>query len=128
MQYIIGVITGFIGLIAIALLLSFLLAWPVMMLWNGCLVPAVEGIKEIGWLQAPCCSESLQLRKINMENKKEMADREQVLEQAFAAATQGNMDQAFALVGNVANDMLASRNELFERMGLFSENNLTNKD
>jgi hypothetical protein len=52
MQYIIGVITGFIGLIAIALLLSFLLAWPVMMLWNGCLVPAVEGIKEIGWLQA----------------------------------------------------------------------------
>ncbi len=52
MQYIIGVITGFIGLIAIALLLSFLLAWPVMMLWNGCLVPAVEGVKEIGWLQA----------------------------------------------------------------------------
>jgi hypothetical protein len=52
MQYIIGVVTGFIGLIAIALLLSFLLAWPVMMLWNGCLVPAVEGVKEIGWLQA----------------------------------------------------------------------------
>jgi hypothetical protein len=52
MQYIIGVITGFIGLIAIALLLSFLLSWPVMMLWNGCLVPAVEGVKEIGWLQA----------------------------------------------------------------------------
>jgi hypothetical protein len=52
MQYIIGVITGFIGLVAIALLLSFLLAWPVMMLWNGCLVPAVEGVKEIGWLQA----------------------------------------------------------------------------
>jgi len=63
-----------------------------------------------------------------MENEKEMADREQVLEQAFAAATQGNMDQAFALVGNVANDILASRNALFERMGLFSENNLTNKD
>jgi len=52
MQYIIGVVTGFIGLIAIALFLSFLLAWPVMMLWNGCLVPAVDGVKEIGWLQA----------------------------------------------------------------------------
>ena len=52
MQYIIGVVTGFIGLIAIALFLSFLLAWPVMMLWNGCLVPAVDGVNQIGWLQA----------------------------------------------------------------------------
>jgi hypothetical protein len=52
MQYFIGVITTFIGLIAISLLLSFLLAWPVMELWNGCLVPAVDGIKQIGWLQA----------------------------------------------------------------------------
>ena len=52
MQYFIGVITTFIGLIAISLLLSFLLAWPVMELWNGCLVPAVDGVKEIGWLQA----------------------------------------------------------------------------
>ena len=52
MQYFIGVITTFIGLIAISLLLSFLLAWPVMELWNQCLVPAVEGVKEIGWLQA----------------------------------------------------------------------------
>jgi hypothetical protein len=52
MQYIIGVITTFVGLIAGRLLLSFLLAWPVMELWNQCLVPAVGGIKEIGWLQA----------------------------------------------------------------------------
>jgi hypothetical protein len=52
MQYFIGVITTFFGLIAISLLLSFLLAWPVMELWNQCLVPAVEGVKEIGWLQA----------------------------------------------------------------------------
>jgi len=34
------------------LFVSFLLSWPVMMLWNGCLVPAVDGIKQIGWLQA----------------------------------------------------------------------------
>ena len=58
----------------------------------------------------------------------QMADREQVLDQAFADATNGNMDQAFALIGNVANGMLASRNQLFERMGLFTENNLTKKD
>ena len=38
--------------IASLLFLSFLLAWPVMELWNGCLVPAVNGVKEIGWLQA----------------------------------------------------------------------------
>jgi hypothetical protein len=29
-----------------------MLAWPVMMLWNGCLVDAVTGVKEITWLQA----------------------------------------------------------------------------
>ena len=52
MQYFIGVITTFFGLIAISLFLSFLMAWPVMELWNQCLVPAVEGVKEIGWLQA----------------------------------------------------------------------------
>ena len=39
-------------LIAGALFVSFLLAWPVMMLWNGCLVPAVAGVQKIEWLQA----------------------------------------------------------------------------
>ena len=34
------------------LLLSFLLSWPVYMLWNGCLVDAVTGVKEVTWLQA----------------------------------------------------------------------------
>ena len=48
MQY----ITAFIGLLVILVLFSFLLAWPVMELWNQCLVPAVDGIREIGWLQA----------------------------------------------------------------------------
>lgn len=38
--------------ISTLLFLSFVLSWPVMMLWNGCLVPAVEGTKEISWLQA----------------------------------------------------------------------------
>ena len=43
---------AFVIIIAGALFVSFLLAWPVMMLWNGCLVPAVDGVKQIGWLQA----------------------------------------------------------------------------
>jgi hypothetical protein len=42
----------FVMIVAGALFVSFLLSWPVMMLWNGCLVPAVDGIKQIGWLQA----------------------------------------------------------------------------
>jgi hypothetical protein len=45
-----------IGAIVIAiaglLLLSFLLSWPVYMLWNGCLVGAVAGVSEVTWLQA----------------------------------------------------------------------------
>lgn len=45
-------VTIFIGLVAVIVLLSFLFSWPVWMLWNYCLVGAVEGIKEITWLQA----------------------------------------------------------------------------
>jgi hypothetical protein len=48
MQY----ITAAIGLLVVLVLFSFLLAWPVMELWNQCLVPAVNGVKEIGWMQA----------------------------------------------------------------------------
>ena len=52
MQDILVAIGAFIGLVAAALFLSFVLAWPVMVLWNQCLVPAMDGVKEIGWLQA----------------------------------------------------------------------------
>ena len=41
----------FVGIVGI-LLLSFLLSWPVYMLWNGCLVDAVTGVKQVTWLQA----------------------------------------------------------------------------
>ena len=41
-----------VGSIAVILGLSFLLAWPVMLLWNGCLVDAVTVVKPIGWVQA----------------------------------------------------------------------------
>jgi hypothetical protein len=41
-----------VGVIAAALFLSFLLSWPVMMLWNGCFVGAIDGVREVTWLQA----------------------------------------------------------------------------
>lgn len=41
-----------IGGVALLVFLSFLLSWPVYMLWNGCLVDAVSGAKEVTWLQA----------------------------------------------------------------------------
>jgi hypothetical protein len=49
-------ITVIIGASVVALLglvlLSFVLSWPVYMLWNGCLVGAVAGVSEVTWLQA----------------------------------------------------------------------------
>ena len=44
--------TAVVAGIATLLFISFVLSWPVMILWNECLVSAVEGIKEIGWIQA----------------------------------------------------------------------------
>jgi hypothetical protein len=41
-----------VTVIAGLFLLSFLLSWPVWMLWNGCLVGAINGVNEITWLQA----------------------------------------------------------------------------
>ena len=39
-------------IVLLALGISFLLSWPVYMLWNGCLVGAVDSVYEITWLQA----------------------------------------------------------------------------
>jgi hypothetical protein len=52
MNQITSAVGAFVIIIAGALFVSFLLAWPVMELWNGCLVPAVDGVKQISWLQA----------------------------------------------------------------------------
>lgn len=41
----------FIGILFLVFI-SFLLSWPVYMLWNGCLVGAVNGVHEVSWLQA----------------------------------------------------------------------------
>jgi hypothetical protein len=38
--------------IAAIFIFGLLLALPVMWLWNGCLVDAVSGLHQIGWLQA----------------------------------------------------------------------------
>jgi hypothetical protein len=49
------IIVAFIAVvagIATLLFIGFMLSWPVMMLWNLCLVDAVSGVQEIGWLQA----------------------------------------------------------------------------
>lgn len=40
------------GAICLLLFISFLLSWPVFMLWNGCLVGAIVGVQEVSWLQA----------------------------------------------------------------------------
>lgn len=48
MDKLIMVVLGFAAIVFI----SFLLSWPVMVLWNGCLVDAVTGLKEVTWLQA----------------------------------------------------------------------------
>jgi hypothetical protein len=41
-----------IGGIITAILFGLILAFPVMLLWNDALVPAVTGIKTICWTQA----------------------------------------------------------------------------
>jgi hypothetical protein len=52
MEKILVVVGAVFGGIVGILLLSFLLSWPVYMLWNGCLVGAVTGVNEVSWLQA----------------------------------------------------------------------------
>jgi hypothetical protein len=43
---------AFFMVVGIVVVLGLLFSYPVMLLWNGCLVPAVDGVKEIGLLQA----------------------------------------------------------------------------
>ena len=41
-----------LGGLAVIVLISFLLSYPVFLLWNGCLVGAITGVAEVTWLQA----------------------------------------------------------------------------
>ena len=43
-----ALVTVVVFIVAFGLLMSL----PVMWLWNACLVPAVSGVKELGWLQS----------------------------------------------------------------------------
>lgn len=45
-------IVSFILVTVVVVIIGLLFSVPVMFLWNGCLVPAVTGLNEIGWLQA----------------------------------------------------------------------------
>jgi multidrug efflux pump subunit AcrB len=52
MVKIVAAFLGVLGLLGTILFLSFLLSFPVLLLWNVCLVGAVSGVHEITWLQA----------------------------------------------------------------------------
>lgn len=47
-----GKIIIFLTALSLSVFLGFLLSYPVMLLWNGCLVGAVNGVNKIEWLQA----------------------------------------------------------------------------
>ena len=40
-----------VAIVAVTVL-SLILSLPVLWLWNGCLVGAVDGVREVTWLQA----------------------------------------------------------------------------
>ena len=42
----------FFAALFVVVILSVILAWPTQLLWNGCLVPAVDGVHEITLIQA----------------------------------------------------------------------------
>lgn len=46
------ILSAVVGFIVLLVLLSFLFSWPIWMLWNGCLVGAIDGVHQITWLQA----------------------------------------------------------------------------
>ncbi|CAB4241795.1 hypothetical protein UFOVP71_333 [uncultured Caudovirales phage] len=46
------ILLALIGIVVLVIFLGLLFSLPVMWLWNGCLVDAVQGVKEVTWLQA----------------------------------------------------------------------------
>lgn len=45
-------LVGIVGIVGLVIALGLLFSLPVMLLWNGCLVGAIDGVKEVSWLQA----------------------------------------------------------------------------
>lgn len=52
MEKLFSIFISVLGGLTFLILLSFVLSWPVFMLWNGCLVGAITSVNEITWLQA----------------------------------------------------------------------------
>ena len=46
------VIGHILFVLLIVIVVGLIVSWPVMMLWNECLVSAINGVNPIGWLQA----------------------------------------------------------------------------
>ena len=41
----------FLSVLIVGIVMGAIVSYPAMLLWNSCLVPAIPGIKEVGWLQ-----------------------------------------------------------------------------
>lgn len=48
----INILATWIGVLIAIGIMAVLMAWPTQMLWNHCLVPAIEGVNVIGFWQA----------------------------------------------------------------------------
>ena len=44
-------VSAFFLVVIFVIALSALFAWPLMLLWNGCLVGTIAGVGEVTWLQ-----------------------------------------------------------------------------
>jgi len=47
-----NILEGTLTVIGVAIVVAFLLGWPLMWLWNNCLIGAVDGVHQIGFWQA----------------------------------------------------------------------------
>jgi hypothetical protein len=52
LEKVITIVGATVIVLAIVVVLGLLLSFPLMLLWNACLVPAVSGLSEITWMQA----------------------------------------------------------------------------
>ena len=52
MNSILTAIGALVAIVVFIVAFGLLMSLPVMWLWNACLVPAVSGVKEMGWLQS----------------------------------------------------------------------------
>lgn len=52
MEILLAGVLIFFGFVALVAVIGVIMAYPVMLLWNGCLVDAVTGVHDITWLQA----------------------------------------------------------------------------